>query len=223
MTRAEALTVWLRGEPVGQLLRQRDGRLDLWYDSEAVTRLGENAMGVSVTLPVRTKPYRGQAAELWAEGLLPEGETRTTLERLFRVRRGDTFGLLRMLGRDCAGAVAFTEAGEPYVQEHESVPLSAAEVEAAIGDLGTHPLGVGQEVRVSLGGLQSKLLLVRDGEGWARPLGGRPSTHILKPEPARAQALAELRQLAHSKPLLLLTATRDLEHSQAAVLAEILR
>ncbi|MBS2965164.1 DUF488 family protein [Actinocrinis puniceicyclus] len=42
-------------------------------------------------------------------------------------------------------------------------------------------------------------------------------------EPARAQALAELRQLAHSKPLLLLTATRDLEHSQAAVLAEILR
>jgi serine/threonine-protein kinase HipA len=190
VARAEVLTVWLRGESVGQLLRQRDGRLDLRYDSEAVTRLGESAMGVSVTLPVRTKPYRGQAAEVWAEGLLPEGETRTTLERLFRVRRGDTFGLLRMLGRDCAGAVAFTEVGEPYAQSHESAPLSQDEVEAAIGDLGTHPLGAGEEVRVSLGGLQSKLLLVRDGDGWARPLGGRPSTHILKPEPAAFPGLA---------------------------------
>jgi serine/threonine-protein kinase HipA len=190
VARAEVLTVWLRGEPVGQLLRQRDGRLDLRYDSEAVARLGEGSMGVSVTLPVRTKPYRGQAAEAWAEGLLPEGETRTTLERLFRVRRGDTFGLLRMLGRDCAGAVAFTEVGERYAQPHESVPLSADEVEAAIGDLATHPLGAGEEVRVSLGGLQSKLLLVRDGARWARPLGGRPSTHILKPEPAAFPGLA---------------------------------
>ncbi len=42
-------------------------------------------------------------------------------------------------------------------------------------------------------------------------------------EPERAEAFAGLRELAHTKPLLLLTATRDLEHSQAAVLAEKLR
>ncbi|HEU5333067.1 MAG TPA: DUF488 family protein [Actinocrinis sp.] len=42
-------------------------------------------------------------------------------------------------------------------------------------------------------------------------------------EPERAEAFAALRKLAHTKPLLLLTATRDLEHSQAAVLAEKLR
>ncbi len=42
-------------------------------------------------------------------------------------------------------------------------------------------------------------------------------------EPERAQALAELRKLAQATPLLLLTATRDIEHSQAAVLAEKLR
>ena len=38
-------------------------------------------------------------------------------------------------------------------------------------------------MRVSLGGLQSKLLLVRADGGWARPVGGIPSTHILKPDP----------------------------------------
>jgi uncharacterized protein YeaO (DUF488 family) len=41
--------------------------------------------------------------------------------------------------------------------------------------------------------------------------------------PERAGALAHLRQLAGAGPLTLLTATRDVEHSQAAVLAAKLR
>jgi uncharacterized protein YeaO (DUF488 family) len=42
-------------------------------------------------------------------------------------------------------------------------------------------------------------------------------------DPGRAAALAHLRDLARSGPLTLLTATRDLEHSQAAVLADHLQ
>jgi uncharacterized protein YeaO (DUF488 family) len=42
-------------------------------------------------------------------------------------------------------------------------------------------------------------------------------------EPERAEALAHLRELAASGPVTLLTATRDLEHSQAADLAQRLR
>jgi uncharacterized protein YeaO (DUF488 family) len=42
-------------------------------------------------------------------------------------------------------------------------------------------------------------------------------------EPERQAAVRHLRQLARSGPLTLLTATRDLEHSQAAVLAGHLR
>jgi uncharacterized protein YeaO (DUF488 family) len=41
--------------------------------------------------------------------------------------------------------------------------------------------------------------------------------------PEQAAALEHLRDLARSGPLTLLTATRDVEHSQAAVLAEELR
>jgi uncharacterized protein YeaO (DUF488 family) len=41
--------------------------------------------------------------------------------------------------------------------------------------------------------------------------------------PERAGALAHLRELADPGPLTLLTATKDVEHSQAAVLAERLR
>jgi uncharacterized protein YeaO (DUF488 family) len=42
-------------------------------------------------------------------------------------------------------------------------------------------------------------------------------------EPERAEALSHLRELAASGPVTLLTATRVLEHSQAADLAERLR
>ncbi len=41
--------------------------------------------------------------------------------------------------------------------------------------------------------------------------------------PERSGALDHLRRLAEAGPLTLLTATRDIEHSQAAVLAERLR
>ena len=42
-------------------------------------------------------------------------------------------------------------------------------------------------------------------------------------EPERAAALSHLREEARSGPVTLLTATRDLEHSEAEVLAHVLR
>jgi uncharacterized protein YeaO (DUF488 family) len=73
---------------------------------------------------------------------------------------------------------------------------------------------------------------------WAKPLA--PSTELRRwyghdpgkfdefrrryqtelADPQRREALRHLRELAESGPLTLLTATRDLQHSQAAVLAE---
>ncbi|MBV8542899.1 MAG: DUF488 family protein [Pseudonocardiales bacterium] len=41
--------------------------------------------------------------------------------------------------------------------------------------------------------------------------------------PAGRRAVAQLRELAADRPLTLLTASRDLDHSQAAVLAEVLK
>jgi uncharacterized protein YeaO (DUF488 family) len=42
-------------------------------------------------------------------------------------------------------------------------------------------------------------------------------------EPERAEALRHLREVAQSGPVTLLTATKDLEHSQAEVLVQLLR
>jgi serine/threonine-protein kinase HipA len=58
----------------------------------------------------------------------------------------------------------------------------------ALPSLATFP---DSEIRVSLGGLQDKLLLARVENQWALPKDGAPSTHILKPEIARFPGSAD--------------------------------
>lgn len=180
----DVLHVWLGGSLAADLTIGRRRVPKLRYRQEFVEERGEGALGLSIPLPVTRKPYSGELVDFWVEGLLPEGETRTVLERYFRVRRGDGFTLLAALGRDCAGAVAVVPPGEaPVAPGVLPRALSAAEVDEAVMSLRQHPLGVDEDVRVSLGGLQSKLLLVETADGWARPGAGAPSTHILKPDP----------------------------------------
>ena len=179
-----ALDVWLRGRVVADLTVNRRQVAQLRYRDDYVAERGEGSLGLSVPLPVGSRPFKGGLVDRWIESLLPEGETRTILEQYFRIRRGDGFALLAALGRDCAGAVALLLPGERLAADVGPLqPLTPAEVEQAVATLRQHPLGVDQDVRVSLGGLQSKLLLVQVDGGWARPEGGTPSTHILKPDP----------------------------------------
>lgn len=178
------LQVWLGDRVVADLTVSRRRVPQLRYRPDYVAERGMGALGLSVPLPLAVRPYKGDLIDFWIESLLPEGETRTVLEQYFRVRRGDGFALLAAIGRDCAGAVAITSVdGPPQVPAGPLQPLTAAEVGEAVSTLRQRPLGVDTEVRVSLGGLQSKLLLVQVDGGWARPLGGVPSTHILKPDP----------------------------------------
>lgn len=178
------LHVWLGGGVVADLTVNRQRVAQLRYRGDYVAERGEGALGLSVPLPVSSRRFRGDLLDYWMESLLPEGETRTILEQYFGVRRGDGFALLAALGRDCAGAVAILPPGEDLTGDVRAPQrLSSAEIAQAVGTLRQHPLGVDQDVRVSLGGLQSKLLLVHMDGGWARPVGGTPSTHILKPDP----------------------------------------
>src|ERR1700691_1332905 len=178
------LNVLLGGRIVADLTVNRQQVAQLRYRDDYVAERGEGALGLSVPLPVSSRRFRGDLVDRWIESLLPEGETRTILEQYFSIRRGDGFALLAALGRDCAGAVAILPPGEDLAGDVSTLqPLTPTEVEQAVAALRQHPLGVDQDVRVSLGGLQSKLLLVQVDGGWARPVGGTPSTHILKPDP----------------------------------------
>jgi serine/threonine-protein kinase HipA len=181
---SQALHLWLGDRIVADLTVTRRRVAQLRYRDDYVAERGEGALGLSVPLPVTGRRFKGDLVDYWMESLLPEGETRTVLEQYFRIRRGDGFALLAALGRDCAGAVAALPPGEDLLASSRTAqPLTPAEVQRAVASLRQHPLGVDEDIRVSLGGLQSKLLLVQVDGGWARPVGGTPSTHILKPDP----------------------------------------
>lgn len=182
---ADELAVWLYGEPVAIVDRKR-GRPRLSYTEEALGRHDLGTPLLSLSLPVGTQHYTQGVVRPFLDGLLPEGEPRKSIARDLGLRADDTYGLIEALGRDCAGAVVIQPLEDPPPLTPTTTTaerLTPKEIEALVGDLRSAPLGAGGRVRVSLAGIQEKLLLTRMPDGsWGRPVDGTPSTHILKPE-----------------------------------------
>jgi serine/threonine-protein kinase HipA len=183
---AEELAVWLYGARVAVIDRDRRGRPTLQYTDEALRRYALGTPLLSLAMPLARQRYPQGVTRAFLDGLLPEGEPRTVIAIDVGVDRDDTFGLIRELGRDCAGAVVIQPADDPAPAPASVLSaegLDEVALEELVANLRSAPLGVSGRVRVSLAGIQEKLLLTRGRDGrWGRPVDGTPSTHILKPE-----------------------------------------
>lgn len=171
-----SLGVWWEQELVGELEESRS-LMTFRYSN------GRNSPMISVALPPRTQPHPNKTARPFFQGLLPEGTAREMIAYDLGLGNngGSDFDLLEAIGRDCAGALVIS-AEPPHPPAGQPAPLSEAEVGERLRALPTEPLGVGGDVRVSLPGMQPKLLLVLTPDRrWALPSDGFPSTHILKP------------------------------------------
>ncbi len=181
----DELAVWLYGDRVAVIDRHR-GRPRLLYTSEAFARYALGTPLLSLSLPVSERLYTQGIVRPFIDGLLPEGESRKSIAREVSVRPDDTYGLIREIGRDCAGAVVIQPADDPAPTTATTLTADALtpdDVAALVTNLRSAPLGTSGRVRVSLAGVQEKLLLTRMPDGaWGRPVDGTPSTHILKPE-----------------------------------------
>lgn len=187
MPSQESLFVWMYGRHVATLTRVRD-RLRLAYTAEAQEIYDVNTSLLSISLPVGPEALPHDKTYNFFDALLPEGEARRMLAYDLRLSPNDTFGLLRALGRDCAGALIILPEGEAPADpsEQKTVPLTKEELETRLRQLSVEPLGVDGRVRVSLAGVQQKMVLSRLPSGeWALPINGLPSTHILKRADAR--------------------------------------
>ncbi len=183
----EELDVYLSGAPVGVLERRGPKRYRFKYSEDVVAHREAGAIVLSASLPVQEGEFAPAAARPFFDGLLPEGAVRSSLAHSLEVSTEDGFALLQALGADCAGAVVVLPAGEaPKDREGKIAPLDEADLERLIEELPQHPLGIDGRatgVRLSLGGIQEKLVLVRSPNGeFGQPLEGAPSTCILKPE-----------------------------------------
>jgi serine/threonine-protein kinase HipA len=185
MARVNQLAVWLDGRRVAALRRAGPGRVSCEYTGQT---LAEHPLGLpllSCSLPVR----RGrQAASPFVTGLLPEGHHRTSMSRLAGVDTLDSLGMLARFGRDVAGALIIAadtggpdDGGGPVPAAAPGlVALSEQDLLAEVASLPARTLALHDDSELSLAGLEDKILLVATPEGWARPVHGYPSTHILK-------------------------------------------
>ncbi|HVQ59973.1 MAG TPA: type II toxin-antitoxin system HipA family toxin [Solirubrobacterales bacterium] len=182
------LAVFMGSQLAGTLERRGPSRYRFSYSNEEAPRL-------SVSLPPREQSFKPSESAPFFEGLLPEGSVRRAVAEKLRLSEEDGFGMLEALGADCAGAVVILPAGErprPRIQG-EQQPLASGELSGMLEDLPRDPLGIDLEpdgVRLSLGGVQDKLVLVRLPTGeFAKPRGGEPSTCLLKPGSGRYPGL----------------------------------
>lgn len=184
--RTKRLGVWLGEEHVAELEQTRWPDIRCRYTSAALERWPLNSPIISCSLPLDA---RAQHALAFCKGLLPEGQALQQMAAQAGVATNETFGLLARYGRDVAGALVIGEE-PPDATRFEAVPYSEESLAEAIDELPEHPLGAHDDSELSLAGLQDKLLLVELPNGdWARPVHGRPSTHILKVDDLRFPGL----------------------------------
>lgn len=182
MSTRKTLNVFLRGKHIGEL-RGSGLRLSFQYDRGALAEYGAGAILLSLSMPVSRSKIDGPEVYNFFDGLLPEGQARSHIAKENGLSTPDAFGLLRVLGADCAGAVQILPPGDSPALPDSAKPMTDDEVTAVVESLPTWDLPEDFLITASLGGVQSKVLLSSQDGGWAWPGRGAVSTHIIKPEP----------------------------------------
>lgn len=190
MARRDPLGVWLYGQRVAELTSARPGEVVCRYTREALEAWAGGTPLLSCSLPLGSRPHKD--AGRYFRGMLPEGHALQAMAAEANVATYDTFGMLARFGRDVAGA-AIIGTEDPEDRIGGMVPYTTDTLADEVSGLEDRPLALYDDSELSLAGLQNKLLLVAtDDGGWARPTGGRPSTHILKLEDRRHPGLVTM-------------------------------
>ncbi|WP_435735875.1 HipA domain-containing protein [Cellulosimicrobium sp. PMB13] len=183
MTRPDALELWLYDTPTGHLTRRRDGRVDLTWTDDALTRWGHGARTLSHLLPMDpdTPPHPARATA-WLDGLMPEGRTRDQMAMEAGVDPEDHLSFFTAYGGDTIGAVELRPPDAPRRTPGPPERLHDADVARLLRESVARAGGIGRSEHLtsSLPGMEPKITLLHDHHGWARPHGATPTTHILK-------------------------------------------
>ena len=178
----EALDVYLNGVKAG-VLCDDNGRMEFAYSGEYLSDAGGEP--ISYSLPLREEAYSHAEVEPVFSNLLPDDIIRTRIGAILKIPRENTFALLKTIGGDCAGAVAFFRQGDSVELEgkRDFRVLTDEEAGHILDSLEVRPLDVGEEgFRISGAGAQDKLIACLSDGKVKLPLNGTPSTHIIKTE-----------------------------------------
>jgi len=142
---ADELGVWLRAERVG-ILRRIDGRrLSFQYDADHLS--WDEAVPLSLSLPLRESSFDDTQARPFFANLLPDGMLREAVARKLGLSPANDFALLAALGGECAGAVSLLPRDAEPERGGEYVPLSEEDFAQIVEELPRRPLLAGERER----------------------------------------------------------------------------
>ena len=114
------LAVALGDGHAGDITRSRRGAT-YGFAYSADWLASPSATALSVSLPLRPKPFLHEECSPFFAGLLPEGAARQATARRLGVSVQNDVALLEALGGDCAGAVSIGPALERPPTDHRAV------------------------------------------------------------------------------------------------------
>lgn len=140
---------------------------------------------ISLSMPLGEQPYDSGRLLPWLMNLLPEGDPLRAMTQMLGAAPEDVIGLIMETGGDLAGALTIGGTEPQGAPGYRSVGDAAA-LERIITELPARPFLIDEEgVAMSLAGAQDKLPVALQDGAITIPVGGAPSTHILKPDNPR--------------------------------------
>ena len=180
-----SLNIWV-GDTIAAILNEQDNTFSLAYTEEW------NAQGYAFSphLPLNTLSS-GAGVRNFFSNLLPEGQILEGLSQAYQVSQFDVFGVLRKVGKDCAGALVISDLNESpdnihTTTEDDYLEISEQDLNARIEESSAQNVPVmmwNMIPRMSLAGVQNKLGVYIDADDRLfLPRTSAPTSHILKPD-----------------------------------------
>jgi serine/threonine-protein kinase HipA len=178
---ARTLDVYLYEELVGHFIQDDGGQMSFEYRESWLAR--PHATALSQSLPLRKERFPAKECRGFFGGILPEESKRELIARNLGISSRNDYAMLEQIGGECAGAVTFIPAGQVIPRhDYRYRKLDAKELAGILRELPKRPLLAGEKgIRLSLAGAQDKVAVRIEGAHVSLPLGGAPSTHIVKP------------------------------------------
>ena len=181
---SSALNIFLNGGLVGMWEKAASGAESFTYNE--AYQSGQQAVPLSLSLPIQKNPYSGQKVRNFFGNLLPDhADIRRQIAARMGAKSDDAYDLLSVIGRDCVGALQFCgiEEEPPDINIIQGQPIDNTAIGNLLSGLARAPLGLDRErdFRISLAGAQEKTALLWHENQWHVPIGTTPTTHILKP------------------------------------------
>jgi serine/threonine-protein kinase HipA len=175
------LDVYLHRHLVGNLVQDEHGQIT--FDYVEAWLKNPAAIALSQSWPLTKKHFSRNECRGFFAGVLPEEGKREIIAKNLGISARNDYAMLEQIGGECAGAVTFLAAGTELPKREDTYrALTDKELAEILKALPRRPLMAGDAgVRLSLAGAQDKIAVHVSGKKISIPLGGSPSTHILKP------------------------------------------